>query len=112
MKRFQSSDEIKKIWKKVSPCKTHGFLVRIQPSTHNFHQIAVIIPKKKVKQAVVRNRIRRCVKEAFIRLYQAEEPYQMSVKYDILVVLCEDMGEHSTKSYQQIFHSCWHERIK
>ncbi len=63
---INSKKEIEQIIQDSKKYHTPNFLLSVRRADHNLVRFAIIIPKKKVKSAVARNRLRRLVREVFI----------------------------------------------
>ncbi len=63
---INSKKEIEHIIRDSKKYHTPNFLLSVHKAEHNLVRLAIIIPKKKVKRAVARNRLRRLVREVFI----------------------------------------------
>lgn len=85
----------------VSPTIT--ILARFNESKHP--RLGITVAKKKVKLAVQRNRIKRCIRESF-RLHAHELP-----NVDIIVLGKQDIGQLDNANIRQQLHKLW-ERLK
>jgi len=63
---INSKKEIEDIIHDSKKYHTPNFLLSVRRADHNLLRFAIVIPKKKVKSAVARNRLRRLVREVFI----------------------------------------------
>ena len=63
---INSKKEIEQIIHNSRKYHTPNFLLSVRRADHNLVRFAIVIPKKKVKSAVARNRLKRLVREVFI----------------------------------------------
>lgn len=86
----------------VSPTLT--ILARFNETTSP--RLGITVPKKKVKLAVHRNRVKRCIRESF-RLNAHQLP-----NVDIIVVAKQGIGQLDNASIHEQMHKLWGRLIK
>jgi ribonuclease P protein component len=94
-----SRKEIKKLWQEGRRCETPYFFLKWLPSISEKPQFrVVIVVKKSLGNAVVRNRLRRLYREA-LRLCQK----QSDSGFDIMLVVKEQSKQ---ATFQQLLEAC------
>lgn len=94
MRRLPNST-IQSLFDFVRPRRGKAFLVRVQESSADDHQVACIIPKKQVAKAHDRNLIRRRAKAAIQEILA----YKSAKNYDILVLGSGKAQDYSYADY-------------
>ncbi len=100
--RMAKSSDFSYVFKNPKRFSGKGLTVlyRNTPSS-SLPRVGTIIAKKKVKKAVGRNRIKRCIRESF-RLNQYRLP-----AYDILVIARQGVGELSNQDISNFLTKLW-----
>lgn len=94
--RLKSKKKIEELFKNGSSFFTHPFLVKYLPATgSDCNQIVITVPKKYVRSAVMRNRIKRRIREAY-RLNKHLHPGTNHFFIAFLYLSKEDIGHKKT----------------
>ncbi len=88
--RLYKKRDIQKVYKSTLTNGTRFFYVRALVNRTNQPRLAVVIGKKVAKKAVVRNRLRRLVHQAFQELMTDPNFLSKVSKYDLLLTIHHD----------------------
>ncbi len=89
------------VFENAIPAVSPTITILARKNTTLSPRLGVTIPKKKVKLAVNRNRIKRCIRESF-RLYQHELPH-----VDIVVIAKHGINELSNQQLNDQLRKLW-----
>ncbi len=94
--RLYKKRDIQKVYKSNQTSGTRFFYLRVLPNRLNQPRFAVVVGKKVAKKAVVRNRLRRLVHQAFQEL-MADPTFLAKVEHsDLLLTVHRDPEEPYT----------------
>jgi len=99
--RILTSEEYDKVFKNQVRASAPGVLVLARKNEENFARLGLVIPKKVLKRAVWRNRVKRIARETF-RLTQHSLP-----NIDLVVLAKPKIGEISNSELSAIFRRLW-----
>ncbi len=100
--RILSSEEYDQVFKNPVRASVPGVLVLARKNNDLDHaRLGLVIPKKVLKRAVWRNRIKRIARETF-RLNQHSLP-----NIDLVVIAKPKIGEISNSELSEIFKQLW-----
>lgn len=86
-KRLRTPQDYKAVFAKPKRSNSSYFKVLARPNGKSVSRLGVIVAKKVIRRAVVRNRVKRLIRESFRR-------HQELLKgLDIVVLLRNDMGQ-------------------
>lgn len=94
--RITKNADFKRIYQKGKFFSNEFFLVKLHPNRFPNNRFAVIVNKKISKKAVIRNKIKRQIRE-IIRINQG----QLKTGFDIIVIVKKDLTRESYKNIEQ-----------
>lgn len=95
-----------RVFQQAIPATSPYLTLLARQNDHDHPRLGITVPKKKVKKAVQRNRIKRCARESF-RLRAHELP-----NIDIIFIAKNGIGELDNKSIHEIMNSQWMKLLK
>ena len=98
-KRLLHKRDFDRIYKEGQGMTCHPLRIITQPNEHPDNRLGLAVPKRIIGGAVARNRIRRCLREAFRHLQ-----WDCQTRYDVMIIVQanETLAPHD---YQRlIFH--------
>ncbi len=91
--RLTRRRDVQKIYRQGQSAATRWLFVRYLPHRQNHPRLTVIIGKKIAKKAVIRNRIKRLVRQAIQELMADAMVKAKLDRFDCLVTIHRDPGE-------------------
>lgn len=107
--RLLKSEDFSFVFKKPLKVTGESFDLYVRPNKLSLARLGLAVPKKAVKHAVVRNRIKRVLREHFRTHKQSLEGF------DVVVVVKKPMGVVNYSEQAQVIMAHWHvmmERLK
>jgi ribonuclease P protein component len=94
------------VFEKAIPAVSPTLTILARFNDYSQPRLGITVAKKKVKLAVHRNRIKRCVRESF-RLHAHQLP-----NIDIIVVAKQGVGQLENANIHEQLHKLWERLIK
>lgn len=86
--RLRRSVDLAKVYKFGKSSSTHGFYIKMRSTNFPTSRVAVVVPKKVSKKAVVRNRIKRRIYE----IMRTNWP-QIQPGFDMIIMVTVDISK-------------------
>ena len=99
--RLHTASQFQRVFKQANKSTSESFIMLFRKNNVGFPRIGIVVAKRKVKQAVDRNLIKRIIKESF-RLSKAKLP-----PYDFIVILKKPVANIQRDSLRKELNIFW-----